>query len=165
MKHWVPQKSHKYINVWNLIEINKILFYRNWNYRIDFQSNAKSSAKKIYDLSQEQVIIIKKYIDDILKKSFIRFNSSKYVASVLIIKKSNDEFRICVDYRTLNIFTIKNRNISPLIRKILIRLYFVKIYNKFYIIAIFNEIRIKKKRNENDFFDSLRFFRICYHVF
>ena len=40
---------------------------------------------------------------------------------------------------------IKNCNILFLIKKTLIKLYIVKIFNKFDIIIIFNEIRIKKR--------------------
>ena len=80
-----------------------------------------------------------------LSKNFIRFNYFDYFSSVLIVKKSKNKFKVCVDYRILNVFTIKNRNTSSLIREILIKLCVAKIYIKFDIIATFNEIRIKKK--------------------
>ena len=44
-----------------------------------------------------------------LKKIFIRFNFFEYVAFVLIVKKSKNEFRVYVNYKTLNAITIKNR--------------------------------------------------------
>ena len=49
-----------------------------------------------------------------------------------------------MDYRALNILTISNRNIFLLIKETLAKLYAVRIYNKFDIIAAFNEIRVKK---------------------
>ena len=99
-------------------------------------------------------MIVKKYIDEMLNKNYIKFNTSKYVVSILIVKKSNDEFKICVDYKTLNAFTIKNRNVFSLIKNILIKLYFVKYYNKFDIIATFNEIKIRENNEKkNDFFN------------
>jgi len=51
--------------------------------------------------------------------------------------------RVCVDYRALNVFIIKNRNTLLLIKEILQRLCKIKFYNKFDIIAIFNEIRMR----------------------
>ena len=87
-----------------------------------------------------------------LEKEYIRFNISLYVVLVLIIKKSNKELRIYIDYRALNALIIKNRNISPLIREIIIKLYAIKIFIKFDIIIIFNEIRIKEDNEEKTIF-------------
>ena len=87
-----------------------------------------------------------------LNKNYIKLNTSKYVVSILIVKKSNDEFRMCVDYKTLNAFTIKNRNVFSLIKNILIKLCFVKYYNKFDIIAAFNEIKMRKNDEKKTIF-------------
>ena len=67
------------------------------------------------------------------------------------MKKLNKEFKIYVNYRIFNALIIFNRNTSPLIKKTLFKLYIIKIYNKFDIIIIFNEIRIKKnyKKKKN----------------
>ena len=68
------------------------------------------------------------------------------------MKKPDDGLRICIDYRILNALTIKNRNAPPLIRKTLARLYVVKIFTKFNIIAAFNKIRIKAGEEEKTAF-------------
>ena len=128
-----------------------------------------SSIKKAYEFSRNQVIVVKHYINNMLNKIFIRFNYFDYFFSILIVKKSENEFKICVDYRISNVLTMKNRNTSSLIREILIKLCVAKIYFKFDIIATFNEIRIKK-RNEHkivflikyDFFEYVvMFFELC----
>ena len=84
-------------------------------------------------------------MNEMFNKKYIKSNIFSYAASIFIIKKLNEEFRICIDYRTLNFLIIKNRNTFSLIKEILIKLYVVKIFNKFDIITIFNEIRIKKE--------------------
>ena len=83
-----------------------------------------------------------------LKKKYIKFNSLLYINFVLIVKKFNKEFRIYIDYRIFNAFIIFNRNASLLIKEIFIKLYTIKIYNKFDIIITFNEIRVKKNYEE-----------------
>ena len=115
-----------------------------------------SLIKKAYELSRDQVIVVKHYINDMLSKNFIRFNYFDYFSSILIVKKSENEFKICVDYRVLNALTIKNRNTSSLIRETLIKLCAAKIYIKFDIIATFNEIRIKEK-NEHKIVFLIRY--------
>ena len=90
------------------------------------------------------MLIIKKYVDEMLDKDYIKSNIFLYIASILIIKKFDNEFRICIDYRVFNILTIKNRNILSFIRKTFFKLYIIKIYNKFDIIVVFNEIKMKK---------------------
>ncbi len=51
--------------------------------------------------------------------------------------------RICINYRDLNVLTIKNCNTLLLIREILQQLYKIKYYSKFDIIVVFNKIRIR----------------------
>ena len=92
---------------------------------------------------------MKKYIDEILRKEYIKSNILFYIIFILIIKKLNRGLRFYINYRILNAFIIFNRNILLLIKKILANFYVTRIYNKFDIIIIFNEIRIKnnyKKR-------------------
>ena len=97
-------------------------------------------------MSREQVTMIKKYIDNMMSKNFIRRNHFDYAFSMLIMKKSNEDFRVCVNYRFLNALIIKNKNVSSLIKDTLTRLCFAKIYIKFDIIVVFNEIKVR----END---------------
>ena len=96
--------------------------------------------------------MVKQYIDEILGKGFIRRSTLLYAASVLIIKKPDRGLRICIDYRSLNSLTIRNRNAPPLIRETLSRLYRTRRYSKFDIIAAFNEIRIKEGYEEKTAF-------------
>ena len=147
---------HRYINRWNSINVNKLFSHRKWNHFIKLKSEFSSLVKKIYELSREQILIMKKYIDDMLEKEFIRSNNFEYVVSIFIVKKLEKKLRVCVDYRTLNVLIIKNRNASFLIRDTLIRLCKIKIYNKFDIITTFNEIRMKK-RNEKKIVFFIRY--------
>ena len=61
-----------------------------------------------------------------LKKSYIRLNISLYIVFIFIVKKFDDDLRIYVNYRALNVLIIRNRNILSLIKDILIKLYIIK---------------------------------------
>ena len=79
-----------------------------------------------------------------LDKEYIRSSTSSYTALVLIVKKLDRGLRIYIDYRALNTLTIKNQNAPLLIRETITKLYAIKIFTKFDIIAAFNKIRIAK---------------------
>ena len=64
------------------------------------------------------------------------------------MKKPDEKLRFYIDYKIFNIFIIFNRNALSLIKKILIKFYAIKIYNKFDIIIVFNEIRVKKNHEK-----------------
>ena len=87
-----------------------------------------------------------------LNKEYIKLNTFSYITSILIVKKPDKKFRIYIDYRVLNTLIIKNRNAFSLIKETLIKLYIIKIFNKFDIIITFNEIRIKKRNKEKIIF-------------
>ena len=87
-----------------------------------------------------------------LGKGYIRLSTSSYTALVLIVKKSDRGLRICIDYRALNTLTIKNRNVLLLIRETITKLYAIKVFIKFDIIAAFNKIRIIKEDKKKTVF-------------
>ena len=104
-------------------------------------------------------------------KKYIKLNIFLYAILILIIKKFNNDLRICIDYRVFNKLIIKNRNALFLIRKTLIKFYIFKIYNKFNIIIIFNEIKMKKNNEKKiaffikyDLFEYVIIFFELYNV-
>ena len=63
-------------------------------------------------------------------------------APILFVKKSDDSLRLCVDYRSLNEGTIKNRYPLPLLRETLLRLQRAKYYTKLNARGAYNLIRM-----------------------
>ena len=122
MKKRLPEHYHDRMKIFNFKAVNELSSHKKIDHNINLQSKFTFSAKKIYELFREQILIIKTYIDDMRQKNFIKHNFSLYVASMLIVKKSNKNLRICVNYRILNNIMIKNRNVSSLLRNILARL-------------------------------------------
>ena len=98
----------------------------------------------LYNLSANELKVLKKYIDDNLRKGFIQPSTSPAGAPILFVKKKDGGLRLCVDYRGLNKITIKNRYPLPLISEALDRLKGAKICTKLNIRAAYNLIRIRK---------------------
>jgi transposase InsO family protein len=98
----------------------------------------------LYNLSAVELQVLREYIDDNLQKGFIRPSTSPAGAPILFVRKKDGSLRLCVDYRSLNRLTIKNRYPLPLISEALDRLVGAKIYTKLDIRSAYNLIRIRK---------------------
>ena len=82
------------------------------------------------------------------------------------MKKTNEDLKICVDYRIFIVLTNKNHNMFSSIRETLIRLCVVKFYSKFDITVAFNEIKIREKNeNKTIFFTSWKLFEYIVMLF
>ena len=108
------------------MKANKLSSHRKIDYSIELQLETLLSIKRVYEISREQVIVIKEYMKKMLRKNYIRSSIFSYIAPMLIVKKLDDDLRICVNYRALNALTIRNRNASPLIRDTLVKLCIIK---------------------------------------
>ena len=93
-------------------------------------------------MSQDELRVLKKYLDNSLKKGFISPSTLHAVSPVLFIKKLGGGLRFCVDYRALNAITVKDRYPLPLVTETLARLSKAKYFTKLDIIAAFNRIQI-----------------------
>jgi hypothetical protein len=68
-----------------------------------------SSFESIYNLFVIEFEVFKDYFDEFLIKEFIVSSFSSTRISILFAKKSEDDLRFCVNYKKLNVITIKNR--------------------------------------------------------
>jgi hypothetical protein len=66
-------------------------------------------SKRPYRMDVKDLVELKKQIEELLEKGFIRPSSSLWGASVLFVSKKDGLRRMCVDYKSLNEVTIKNK--------------------------------------------------------
>jgi hypothetical protein len=66
-------------------------------------------SKRAYRVSRPKLVELKKQIDELLEKGYIRPSTSPWVAPVLFVDKKDGTKRMCIDYRSLNEVTIKNK--------------------------------------------------------
>ena len=91
-------------------------------------------------MSQNKLQQVKKYLEDNLKKGFIKASSAPMASPVLFVKKLNGSLRFCVDYRKLNAITCKDRYPLPLISETLAQLSKAKVFTKLNIRQAFHRI-------------------------
>jgi transposase InsO family protein len=99
-------------------------------------------ASRLYRMSREMLLILRKTLTELLDKGFIRVSNSPAAAPVLFVKKPGGGLRFCVDYRALNAITRKDRYPLPLIQETLGKISKAQWFTKLDIIAAFNRIRM-----------------------
>ena len=100
----------------------------------------------IYQISEIDLEMLREYINKNLKKGFIRLSSLLAGNPVLFILKKDEKKRLCIDYWKLNVITIKNRYILPLVNELRNRLSETKVFTKLDLYRVYNLIRIKKDK-------------------
>ncbi len=133
---------HDFLDVFSRELTNTLSERRLYDHKIQLQKSKTSIFESLYDMSQDELRILKKYLKNNLIKDFIQVSSFFAISSILFVKKSSEELRFCVNYRDLNVMTVKNRYSLPLIRETLDRLTKIKYYIKLDIIAVFNKLRM-----------------------
>jgi hypothetical protein len=139
----ILEKYKNFANVFDKINVNKLFKHDSQNHAINTK-NKMSSFESMYNLSMIELELLKKYFDEFLTKEFIVFSSSFVNASILFVKKSKNDIKFCVNYKKLNVITIKNRYLISLINQLLNRFNDVKKFTKLNIQTTYNFNRIKK---------------------
>ena len=88
--------------------------------------------------------ILRQYIDDNLTNNRIRRFIANVDASIFFIFKSNEKFRLCVNYKNLNAITLKNKILLSFIDEIFDRLIETKYFTQLNLKNVYHKIRIKK---------------------
>ncbi|WVZ89030.1 hypothetical protein U9M48_035489 [Paspalum notatum var. saurae] len=101
-------------------------------------------AKAPYRMSGKEYDELKKQLDELLEKGFIRDSVSPWGAPVLFVKKKDGTMRMCIDYRDLNAVTIKNKYPLPRIDDLLDRLKGAKHFSKIDLRSGYHQMRIRE---------------------
>ena len=101
----------------------------------------------LYSMSRAELMVLRKTLNDLLDKGFIRVSNSQAAAPVLFVKKPGGGLRFCVDYRALNTITRKDRYPLPLVNETLERIGQATWFTKLDVIAAFHKIRMQKDQS------------------
>jgi hypothetical protein len=126
----IPEEYHEFAKVFSKEESDKLPEHRPYDHKIPLQPDTTPPYGPIYSLSPEELKILREYINDNLRKGFIRNSQSPCAAPILFVKKPDGSLRLCVDYRGLNKITVKNRYPLPLINELFDRLRQAKYFTK-----------------------------------
>jgi hypothetical protein len=87
--------------------------YREVEFVIDLLLGTTPTPKWSYRMSVEELKDIKKQLTELQEARYIRSNSSPCGALVLFVQKKEGSQGMCMDYRSLNNVTVKNKYPLP----------------------------------------------------
>ena len=155
----LPGKYLNFSNMFVKAQADVLPQHSHHNLVIELETNKQSSFDTIYDLSRSELDMLCEYINEMLAKGFITFSKSLLGAPVLFTNKKNKDLRLCVDYRSLNAITKKNKYLLPLVKTLLICFAGAKYYIKVDIIAAYNILSIWASNKQKTVF------KYCYRHF
>jgi hypothetical protein len=85
---------------------------------------------------------LKKQIDEMSEKCYIRPSTSSWAAPVLFVEKKDGTKRMCIDYRALNEVTIKNKYHLPIIEDLFDQLRGASMFSKIDLRSGYHQLRI-----------------------
>jgi hypothetical protein len=117
-----------FLNIFFKEKTNILSCYKMHNHRIELEKDHESDHEyaSLYNLSKNELLLIKKYLKKHLNKKFIESSTISYASFILFAKKSDEELRFCVNYRKLNAITKKNRYSISFIVETIARLFKAK---------------------------------------
>jgi hypothetical protein len=142
----LPKYYHEFLLVFDQQETDKLPSYREYDYKIELLPGKLLPAGLLYNILEDELLVLRKFLEENLSKSFIRASLSLAVSLVLFAKKPNGGLRFCVNYRAFNTIIIKNYYLLPLIQETLACFNRAKFYTKLDVIIVFNRIYIAEKQ-------------------
>jgi hypothetical protein len=94
-------------------------------------------------VSGPELVELKKQIDELLEKGYIRPSTSPWAAPVLFVEKKDGTKRMCINYRALNEVTIKNKYPLPRIEDLFDQLRGASVFSKIDMRSGYHQLRIR----------------------
>jgi hypothetical protein len=103
---------------------------RRIDHAIEVMLGVTPLAKAPYWMNHEELKELKVQLEEFLVKCYIKPSKSPYWAPILFVHKKDGTLRMCVNYRTFNKVTVKNRYPSPRIDHLFDRLSKAKVFSR-----------------------------------
>lgn len=95
----IPECYKNLVDVFSKEEATSLSSHQDHlDHHISLMNDAKFIFDPIYNLSENELKVLKKYLEDKLFKDFICSSISSFDSPVLFIKKLDDSLCLCVDY-------------------------------------------------------------------
>ena len=143
LKTVVPEEYHKFLDVFSKEALDTLSEHSKYDHRIRFLEGYKDHGNSsLRAMSEPKLQFVKKFVEEHLKKGFIKASSAPCSSSIMLAVKLGGDVQFCVDYRKLNKLTVKDAYLIPMIEKTLTQLKNAKVFTKINIRQAFHKLRM-----------------------
>ena len=95
----IPKEYYNIINKFKRQFMDQLPPHQDkYNFKIELEPSMTLKFSLLYSISQEELLVIQKYLNKYLKKGFIRLSQSLFASPVLFIKKLEGGLRFYINY-------------------------------------------------------------------
>ena len=116
--------------------------YRNHDHKIPLKEGTNAVNVRPYRHSALQKDVIEKMTRELLESGRAQPSSSSFSSPLVLVKKKDGTWRMCIDYRELNKNTVKDRYPIPVIEELLDELHGSTLYSKIDLRAGYHQIKM-----------------------
>jgi hypothetical protein len=143
----VPAKYHEYLDIFSKEKAHCFPESRPWDHKIEMKEGFEPKSCKNYNLTPTEQIELDKFLEENLKKGYIRPFQSPMASPFFFVLKKDCKLRPCRDYRYLNNWMVKNSYPLLLILEIMDKFKGTKYFTKLNVQWGYNNVRIRKEMN------------------
>jgi hypothetical protein len=118
---------------------------RDVEFIIELQPGMAPISRRSYKMTPKELAELKVQPNELLDKGYIHPSSSPWGCPVLFVKKKDRSLRLCIDYRPLNVVTIKNKYPLSHIDILFDQLAGAKVFFKVDLYSGYHQIKIRPK--------------------
>jgi len=141
----VLQEFLKWKKIFGKVESERMPTRKIWDHAIDLKEMFKPKKERIYPLSKNEREEVQNFIEDQLRKGYIRPLKSPQTSLVFFVSKKDRGKRMVMDYCNLNDQTVKNNYLLLLITDLIDNMESKQVFTKIDLWWGFNNVRIKEE--------------------
>ncbi|KAJ7948429.1 Ty3/gypsy retrotransposon protein [Quillaja saponaria] len=115
---------------------------KQFNHRIVLKDSNLTVNQRAYIYGPLRKDVIETMVMEMMENKIMRPSSNLFASPIVLVKKKDNTWRFCVDYRKLNLLTIKNKFLIPIIKEPLDELNGAKFFSKLDLRNGYHQIRM-----------------------
>ncbi len=144
--NWISKELYVTIDVYEIFKQSKMSLseHKSWDHEILLLNDKQSKWMSLYSMSEDQLKKVRTYLDENLKRGFIRSSKSLTEYLILFVSKKNGIKQLCVNYRQLNEITKQDSYLLSLIKELQDQLNRVKWFTSSDLKEVYYWVQMKK---------------------
>jgi len=143
---WISKELYVMIDAYKILKQPEMSLseHKSWDHEILLLNDKQPKWMSLYSMSKDQLKKVRTYLDENLKRGFIRSSKSLTEYSILFVSKKNGMKWLCVNYRQLNKITKQDSYPLLLIKELQDRLGRVKWFTHLNLKEAYYWVQMKK---------------------